>query len=98
MRKPRASSSATLTPLDLTDPALVSGTYHIQVAANTNAVSASTLFSTGGAVATITNQATAIFTVNAASLGAGLHPFYAIVQCATGLQYRTQTRWFRFIH
>ena len=93
-----SSLSATLTPLDLTDPAPVSGTYHIQVAANTNAVSASTLFSTGGAVATITNQATAIFTVNAASLGAGLHPFYAIVQCPTGLQYRTQTRWFRFIH
>jgi uncharacterized protein (TIGR03790 family) len=90
--------SATLTPLDLTDPAPVLGTYHIQVVANTNTVSACTLFSTGGAVATITNQATATFTLDAASLGAGLHPFYAVVQSAGGLQYRTQTLWFRFIH
>jgi hypothetical protein len=90
--------SATLTALDLTDPAPVSGTYHLQVAANTNAVSSCTLFSTGGALATIANQASPTFSVSASSLGAGLHPFYAIVQSAAGLQYRTQTLWFSFTH
>ncbi len=44
------SLSATLALLDLTNQAPVQGTYHIQVAANTNTVSLITLFSTGGAL------------------------------------------------
>ncbi len=89
--------SATMTLLDLPLTAPVQGTYHIQVAANTNNVSAITLFSTGGAIGTLTNQSTAVFTVNGPSLGAGLHPFYAVVQTAGGLQYRTQTQWSRLV-
>ena len=87
------SLSATLTLLDLTNQAPVQGTYHIQVAANTNNVSLITLFSTGGALGTATNVSTAIFQVNGTNLWAGLHPFYALVVTSDGLQYRTQTQW-----
>ena len=87
------SLSATLTLLDLTNQAPSEGTYHIQVAANTNTVSMITLFSTGGALGTATNASTAIFQVNGTNLWAGLHPFYATVVTSSGLQYRTQTQW-----
>ncbi len=87
------SLSATLTLLDLTNPAPVQGTYHIQVAANTNDVSSITLFSTGGAYAVATNAATATFQVDGTNLWAGWHPFYATVVTVDGLQYRTQTQW-----
>ena len=88
-----SSLSATLTLLDLTNQAPVQGTYHIQVAANTNTVSLITLFSTGGALGMATNVSTAIFQVNGTNLWAGLHPFYALVQTSDGLEYRTQTSW-----
>lgn len=92
-----SSLSATLTLLDLTNQAPVQGTYHIQVAANTNDVSLITLFSTGGVLATATNQPTATFQVNGTNLWAGLHPFYALVETADGLKYRTQTQWVRLV-
>ena len=88
--------SAALTLLDLTNQAPVQGTYHIQVAANTNTVTLITLFSTGGALDMATNQSLAIFQVNGTNLWAGLHPFYALVQTSDGLEYRTQTQWVRF--
>jgi uncharacterized protein (TIGR03790 family) len=87
-----SSLGATLTLMDLTNGAPVQATYHLQVVANTNTVNAISLFSTGGLLATATNQPTASFSVNGASLGAGLHPFYALVQTSDGLQYRTQTQ------
>ncbi|HKW27997.1 MAG TPA: TIGR03790 family protein, partial [Verrucomicrobiae bacterium] len=87
------SLTATLTLLDLTNQAPAQGIYHLQVAANTNDVSLITLFSTGGALSTATNVSTAIFQVNGTNLWAGLHPFYALVVTADGLQYRTQTQW-----
>jgi uncharacterized protein (TIGR03790 family) len=89
--------SATLTPLDLPDTAPVQGAYHLQVTASTNNVSVIRLFSTGGELNSITNQSSAIFTVNGSSLGAGLHPFYAVVETAAGLKYRTQPRWVRLV-
>ena len=89
------SLSATMTLLDLTNQAPVQGAYHIQVAANTNNASLITLFSTGGALATVTNQPTATFQVSGTDLWAGLHPFYALVETAGGLKYRTQTQWIR---
>jgi uncharacterized protein (TIGR03790 family) len=88
---------ATLALLDLTNAAPVMGSYHIEVAANTNDVSAITLFSTGGALETLTNQPTAIFEVNGTNLWAGLHPFYALVETSSGLKYRTKTEWVRFV-
>jgi uncharacterized protein (TIGR03790 family) len=84
------SLSAAMTLLDLSDPSPVQGTYHIQVTANTNNVTAISLFTTGGLLATVPNQSTATFTINGPSLGVGLHPFYALVQTSAGLQYRTQ--------
>jgi hypothetical protein len=89
------SLSATMTLLDLTNQAPVQGTYHIQVTASTNDVSLITLFSTGGALNTVTNVSTTIFQVNGTNLWAGLHPFYALVQTTDGLAYQTQTQWVR---
>ena len=91
-----SSLGATLTLLDLTNQVPVQGTYHIQVTANTNTVSLITLFSTGGALGTATNESIAIFPVNGTNLWAGLHPFYAVVETADGLKYRTQTQYVRF--
>jgi hypothetical protein len=92
-----SSLSATLTQLDLTNPAPVQGTYHIQVAANTNTVSLITLYSTGGALGAVTNQSTATFPVAGTNLWAGLHPFYAIVKTSGGRQYRTGTQWVQLV-
>ena len=92
-----SSLSATLTLLDLTNQAPVQGTYHIQVAANTNTVSLITLFSTGGALDMATNESTAIFQVNGTNLWDGLHPFYALVETSDGLEYRTETQWVRLV-
>jgi uncharacterized protein (TIGR03790 family) len=93
-----SSLTATLTFLDLTNSAPVQGTYHVQVAANTNNVSSITLYSTGGALGTVTNQSTATFPVAGTNLGAGLHPCYAIVTTSGGLNYRTQTQSFQLTH
>ena len=90
-----SSLTANLTLLDLTNGAPVGGTYHIQVAANTNAVSTITLYSTGGALDSITNAPAATFGFGGATLGAGLHPFYAVVEAADGTQYRTGMQWVR---
>jgi hypothetical protein len=82
--------SATLSLLDLPNPAPVQGTYHLQVSANTNSVSTIRLFSTGGVIGAISNQATATFTVSGPLLGEGLHPFYATVETSDGRAYRIQ--------
>jgi len=87
-----SSLSATLTVLDVTNTVPVDGSFQIQVTANTNNVSQITLFSTGGPFATVTNESTAIFPVAGTNFWQGAHPFYAIVQTSSGLQYRTQTQ------
>ena len=92
------SVGATLTLLDLTNQAPVQGTYHIEVDANTNDVSLITLFSTGGALAAATNDPAPIFEVDGTNLWAGLHPFYALVETASGLNYRTATKWIRLVN
>lgn len=92
------SLSASLTLLDVADPATAQGTYHIEVAANTNNVSAISLFSTGGLLNTVANQSVATFTIDGSALGAGLHPFYAQVQTSSGAQYRTPVRWVRLVN
>jgi len=89
--------SATLEFLDLVAPSLAAGTYHLQVAANTNNVSAIKLFTSGGRLNTISNQPTATFTVTGSSLGVGWHPFYALLETASGNQYRTATSWVRLV-
>jgi uncharacterized protein (TIGR03790 family) len=88
--------SATMTLLDLTNRAPVQGMYHIQVTANTTA-SLITLYSNGGALGAVTNQSTVTFPVAGTNLWGGLHPFYAIVTTAGGLEYRTGTQWIQLV-
>lgn len=88
-----SSLSATLTLLDATNSTvLVDSSFQIQVTADTNDISLITLFTAGGAFATVTNQPTATFEVAGTNLWSGTYPFYAIVQTVDGLQYRTRTQ------
>src|ERR1022692_1098459 len=89
--------AASLTLLDIGQTAPVQGTYHVQVVANTNTVSVIDLYSTGGVLDTVTNQPTATFTIQSAVLGAGLHPFYAVVQTVGGMRYRSAVQWVRLV-
>ncbi len=95
VRVQNSAFSAIIAPLDLSDSSAVAGTYHIQIAANANDVASTQLFSTGGLLSAINNQRIATFTVSGASLGAGQHPFYAVVETKRGLRFRTETRWIR---
>jgi uncharacterized protein (TIGR03790 family) len=61
----------------------------ISVVANTNAVANIELFSSGGSIGVVSNQASAIFSVPTNLLGIGLHPFYAVVTDASGERFRT---------
>jgi len=90
--------SATMVFTDLSYPAPVQRLYHVQVAANTNTISAIRLFSTGGQYGVVTNQSSATFTVDGSTLRAGLHPFYAVVETSDGLRYRTQTQKIRLVN
>ncbi len=87
-----SSLRATMTLLDMTNSAPVQGAYHIQVTASGGTVSLITLYSTGGALGSVTNQSTTTFPVIGTNLGIGQHPFYAIIQASDGRQYRTQTQ------
>jgi hypothetical protein len=87
---------ATLSSTDLTNTVPLSGAYHVQVSASADDVASVTLFSTGGELATVTNQSPASFTINASDLGEGLHPFYALIRTASGPQFRTGTLRVRF--
>jgi uncharacterized protein (TIGR03790 family) len=70
---------------------------NLSVVANTNAVPLVSLFSTGGLIGSVSNQPNASFTVDTARLGVGVHPFYAIVSGSNGVQYQTETLWFRVV-
>jgi uncharacterized protein (TIGR03790 family) len=52
------------------------------------------LFSTGGSLGVVTNQATAVFVVSASHLGLGLHPLYAVVTDQAGNRFQTATTWY----
>ena len=88
--------SAMLTLVDLAATNSIFGNYQIAVTANTNAITSITLYSTGGAMTVVSNQANASFNVIGATLGVGRHPFFAMVQDTLGRRYRTETRWIRF--
>ena len=70
-------------------------TFQVRVASNTADVNRIDLFSTGGRLATLSDQPTALFSVNGSTLGAGLHPFHAVVETRSGASYRTETLWVR---
>jgi len=90
--------SATFTTLYGGSNTLVTATLQFSVVANTNDVAQIQLFSTGGLLAVVTNQSSALFSIPGANLDLGLHPFYAVVTTASGLQYRTQTEWIQLIN
>lgn len=95
VRIQNTSLTATLNLINLTNNASAQGSYEIQVTANTNNISSITLYSTGGTMAVATNVSDAIFPVHGTNLWEGLHPFYALIEAATGEKYRTRTEWIR---
>lgn len=95
VRIQNTSLTAAMSLFDLTNNASAQGSYQIQVAANTNNISSITLFTTGGAMATATNISDVIFPVHGTNLWEGLHPFYALIEAASGEKYRTRTEWIR---
>jgi uncharacterized protein (TIGR03790 family) len=78
------------------DQALVQDTLNLQVNA-TMPASMIRLFSSGGQLASATNQASATFSMPGSSLGIGLHPFWAEVETSGGQRYRTETSWRRLV-
>ena len=88
--------SATLMPIIAATNTTLEGLLRFAVSANTNNLARLELFSTGGSIGVVSNQASAVFTTSFATLGGGLHPFYAVVTDLAGHQYQTQTEWFRF--
>lgn len=102
----RVSRNVTVqnTPLTATLSALPSGTnatldmqLQFTVSANLTNISQIQLFTTGGSAGVVSNQQVAVFTLSAASLGLGLHPFYALVTDTGGDVYQTQSDWLRII-
>ena len=91
------SLTATLTALPTGTNATLDQQMQFTVTANTTNVGSIELFSTGGSLGAVTNQAAAVFEVSAAYLGPGLHPFYALVTDQTGHRYQTQTIWYRVL-
>jgi uncharacterized protein (TIGR03790 family) len=67
------------------------------VTANTNAIRAIELFSTGGSLGVASNTATVLFSVACSFLGEGLHPFWATVTDAYGNGYRTEKAFVRIM-
>jgi hypothetical protein len=67
------------------------------VTASATNISRIELFSTGGCVGVVSNQSSVVFTAPSATLGLGLHPFYALVTDTAGHQYQTQTDWIRLV-
>ncbi|NOS68822.1 MAG: TIGR03790 family protein [Verrucomicrobia bacterium] len=98
VRVQNISLAATLTFVDMVATNSVSGSYQIQVEANINDISSITLFSTGGVLATVTNQSAVTFNFQGTTLGAGLHSFFAVVQNGSGQRYRTATQTARFVN
>ena len=97
VRIQNSSLAATFTCLLGGTNTALEATLQFAVTANTNNISRIELFSTGGLVASATNQSTTTFSVAATNFDLGLHPFYALVTDNNGRQYRTDTKWIRLV-
>lgn len=97
VRVQNSALSAAFTPLFGGTNAALGATLEFQVGANTNNISTIELFTTGGLLATVSGQSNATFSISAANLGLGLHPFYALVTGTNGEQFRTETKWVRLV-
>jgi uncharacterized protein (TIGR03790 family) len=89
--------SATFTSLLPGTNATLAMPAQFQVAASATNIARIDFLGTGGLLGTVSNQASALFTAPAATLGLGLHPFRALVTDTAGNQYQTETRWIRFV-
>jgi uncharacterized protein (TIGR03790 family) len=69
----------------------------VSIQANSINISSIDLYTTGGLIGTVSNQATASFAIPLTWLGVGLHPFYALVSDSQGNRFRTQTLTLRII-
>jgi uncharacterized protein (TIGR03790 family) len=87
---------ATLSTLYGGSNTAVTATLQFAVSANTN-TSKIELFSTGGVAASSIGQSNSLFSIAGATLGAGLHPFYAVVTSTAGQMYRTPATWIRLV-
>jgi uncharacterized protein (TIGR03790 family) len=87
--------TATLAPLLAGTNATFDMPLLLAVTANATNISRLELFGTGGSVGVVSNQPSAAFTIPSTALGAGLHPFYALVTDTAGNQYQTETDWIR---
>jgi uncharacterized protein (TIGR03790 family) len=85
------SLDATLVPLLAGTNTTLAEPLALTVSANSTNISTIELFSTGGSLGVVSNQATATFVVSAGFLGVGVHPFYAIVTDSAGHQFRTSS-------
>ncbi len=74
-----SSLSAVFTTLMGDTNTALEATLQFSVVANTNNISKIELFSTGGSLGSVASQSNAVFSVAGASLGLGLHPFYALM-------------------
>lgn len=93
-----SSLSADLTLLSGASNTLATVPIILFVKANATQVSKIELFSTGGSLQSSSGVAESTFTVNPGVLGAGLHPFYAMVTSSGGAQYRTAAIWVRIVN
>ncbi|HOX57756.1 MAG TPA: TIGR03790 family protein [Candidatus Paceibacterota bacterium] len=97
VRVQNTALTADFTPLLVGTNATLDMPLQFQVTASAQNFSRIELFSTGGTVGVLTNQASGVFTAPSALLGLGVHPFYALVTDTTGNRYRTQTAWIRLL-
>ncbi len=97
VRIKNTSLAATLDCLVCGSNTAVEATLKFSVTANTNNIARIELFSTGGSVAAANSQSSVVLSVGGTNLGAGLHPFYALVTTTGGKQYRTDTKWIRLL-
>jgi hypothetical protein len=97
VRIQNTSLNATLTPQFAGTNVTLEMSLRFAVTANATNISRIELFSTGGSGGTVFNQPSAPFSMPAASLGLGLHPFFAVVTDTSGKRYQTQTTWIRII-
>jgi hypothetical protein len=67
------------------------------ITANTTNIASIELFSTGGSQGVVANQSTAVFTIPAADLGLGAHPFYALVTDQGGHRFQTATIYYQIV-
>ena len=89
--------TATLAALPAGTNASLSQQLQFTVTANSTNISRIELFSTGGSQGAATNQPAAFFSLSAAYLGLGLHPFYALVTDQAGHRFQTPTVWYRIV-